>query len=310
MEKLERVYLCECWARDGLQNMEKIISTEDKVSLINDIARAGYARVEATSFSNPKKLPQFADAEKVMQQIIRPAGVSYKTTCINGRAVERAIEAKNNGYGPDEVSFMISVSEAHDKFNTGMTHEEHWRQFDEMVGTALENGLRVIGTLGTVYGCPIDGDVPQKKVIQFARHYYDLGARFISLGDTTGAANPRQVKEMFGELTALFPDATMIAHFHDTRGTGIANSLAAYEVGVRYFDVSLGGVGGQPAGTAKYHLGFSGNTVSEDLVCMFEEMGISTGVDQDAVIELGFKSEKILGTPQKSNVLRCGRVKH
>ena len=309
-EKFDRVYLCECWARDGLQNMEKIITTQDKVLMINDIAKAGYARVEATSFSNPKRLPQFADAEQVLQQIERPPGVSFKVTCVNGRAVARAITAKENGYGPDEVSFMISVSEAHNKINTGMTHKEHWNQFEAMIGPVLDNGMRPIATIGTAFGCPIDGDVPQKKVFEFVRHYTDLGATWISLGDTTGAANPIQVKEMYGELKTLFPHITFIAHFHDTRGTGIANCYAAYEAGVRYFDVSLGGIGGQPTGATKYHLGFSGNTVSEDLVCMFEEAGIHTGISPDTIIRLGLKAEEVLGCTQKSNVIRCGRVKH
>lgn len=309
-KKSERVYLCECWARDGLQNMEKIIPTEQKVSFLNEIAKAGYARVETTSFSNPKRIPQFADAEKVLQLIERVPGVSYKATCINERALKRAIEAKENGYGPDEISTMISISEAHNKANTGMTHQEHWKQIDNMVSEAKRNGFRVICTLGTVYGCPIAGDVPQEEVFKFVQHYVDLGAEWICLGDTTGAGNPWQVKEIFGELISRFPKITFVAHFHDTRGTGIANCLAAYEAGVRYFDVSLGAIGGQPAGTAKYHLGFSGNTSSEDLVCMFEEMGIPTGISQDEVIRLGLKAEEILGAPQKSNVIRCGKVVH
>lgn len=309
-KKLERVYMCECWARDGLQNMEMMIPTSDKVSLINDVAQAGYARIEVTSFSNPKKLPQFADADAVLQQIERVPGVSYKATCINDRALARAIEAKKNGWGPNEVSFMISVSEIHNKFNTGMTHDVHWKQIADMMTDALSNGLRVIATLGTVYGCPIAGDVPQKEVLKFVKRYVDIGAQWICLGDTTGSGNPRQVREMFGELISIYPKVTFVAHFHDTRGTGIADCLAAYETGVRYFDVSLGAIGGQPAGTEKYHTGFSGNTSSEDLICMFEEMGIPTGISQDDVIRLGLKAEKILGSPQKSNVLRCGKVKH
>lgn len=309
-KELDRVYMCECWGRDGLQNMEKIIPTEEKLSLLNDIAKAGYARIETTSLSNPKRLPQFADADRILREIERVPGVSYKATCINDRALGRAIEAKNNGYGPNEVSFMISVSEAHNKVNTGMTHDIHWKQIDAMMVDAVKNDLRVIATLGTVYGCPISGDVPQKNVQEFVKHYVDIGAQWVCLGDTTGSGNPRQVKEMFGELKALYPTITFIAHFHDTRGTGIANCLAAYDSGVRYFDISLGGIGGQPAGATKYHTGFSGNTCSEDIICMFEEMGIYTGISQDEVIRLGLKAEEILGAPQKSNVLRCGKVKH
>lgn len=309
-KKTDRVYLCECWARDGLQNMETVVSTDDKVMMLNRVAKAGYARVETTSFSNPKRLPQFADAEEVLKRITREPGVSYKVTCINDRALARAIEAKNNGYGPNEISTMISVSEAHNKYNTGMTHDVHWKQIDAMVADALKNGLRVIATLGTVFGCPIAGNVPKEEVLQFVKHYIDLGATWIAFGDTTGAANPRQVKEFYDELYSLYPNINYVAHFHDTRGTGIANCLAAYSAGVRYFDVSLGGIGGQPAGGARYHEGFSGNTTSEDLICMFEEMGIPTGISQDEVISLGLKAEEILGAPQKSNVIRCGKVVH
>ncbi len=309
-DRKDRVYMCECWARDGLQNMEKVVATVDKVAMINLFAKAGYARIETTSFSNPKRLPQFADAEKVLQTIDRMPNVSYKATCINERALDRAIEAKRNGYGPDEVSFMISVSEAHNQYNAKLTHQEHWRQISEMMGKAVDAKLRVIATLGTVYGCPLAGDVPQSKVVEFVQRYVDIGAGWICLGDTTGAGNPRQVKEMFGELLARFPQITFIAHFHDTRGTGIANSYAAYETGIRYFDIALGGIGGQPAGSAKYHVGFSGNTCSEDLICMFEEMGIHTGIKPQEVVDLGLESERILGSHQRSNVVRCGIVKH
>jgi len=147
-------------------------------------------------------------------------------------------------------------------------------------------------------------------VLKFVDRYVKLGATIVSLGDTTGAANPFQVKEMFGELIARYPKTNFLAHFHDTRGTGIANCVAAYEAGVRYFDSSLGAIGGQPAGGSKYHLGFSGNVCTEDLVCMFNEMGIDTGISSDDVINLGIKAEKIIGTTCRSNVIRCGKVVH
>ena len=309
--KDNRVYICECWARDGLQNIPKIIPTSEKVEMINRFAKAGYARIETSSFSNPKKLPQFADAEIVFKDIDRVPGVGYKATCINERALDRAIAAKAEGFGPTEVSFMISVSEAHNLFNTKMSHEEHWKSFEQMAQKAHDSDLKIVATLGTVYGCPLDGDVPPQNVWAFVERYLELGVEYICLGDTTGTANPRLVKEMFGELVARHPEVKYIAHFHDTRGTGVANCVAAYESGVRYFDTSLGAIGGQPAGYgAKYHLGFSGNVSTEDVVCMFEEMGIDTGIDQDTVIELGLRAEEILGEQQRSNVLRCGKVKH
>lgn len=309
--KKDRVYLCECWARDGLQNIPKVIPTDEKLEMLNKFAHAGYARLETTSFSNPKRLPQFADAEEILKRVERVPGVCYKATCINERALDRAVEAVKNGYGPTEVSFMISVSQAHDLFNTKMTHAERWVQFDSMAKKAHDNHLKIVATLGTVYGCPMDGDVDPKDVWDFAERYLALGVDYICLGDTTGAGNPRAVREMFGELITRHPEVKFIAHFHDTRGTGLANAVAAYEAGVRYFDCALGGIGGQPAGYgAKYHLGFSGNVCTEDLVCMFEEMGIPTGIDQQTVIDLGLRAEEILGAPQRSNVIRCGKVKH
>ncbi len=309
-DKKDRVYFCECWCRDGLQNVEKIISTDDKVAMINAFSQTGYARIETTSFSNPKRLPQFADALDVLKKIERNPDVSYKVTCINDKALDRAIEAKKEGCGPNEISTMISVSEPHNKYNTGMTHETHWKQISAMIELAHKNDIRVIATLGTVYGCPIVGDVPPENVYGFVKRYVDLGAQFVCLGDTTGAGNPRNVKEMFGELRARYPKTTFVAHFHDTRGTGLANALAAYEAGVRYFDSALGGIGGQPAGGTRYHLGFSGNVCTEDLASMFEEMGIPTGLDLNKMLENGHRAEEVLGEPQRSNVLRCGLVVH
>jgi hydroxymethylglutaryl-CoA lyase len=308
---MERVYICECWARDGLQNIPQTIPTAEKLEMLNKFAQAGYARIETTSFSNPKRVPQFADAEEILQRIERVEGVCYKATCINARALDRTVETAQKGYGPTEVSFMISVSQAHDQFNTKMTHAQRWAEFASMAKICHDNHFKIVATLGTVYGCPLTGNVAPNDVWDFVKRYLDLGVDYICLGDTTGAGNPRAVKEMFGELIARYPDVKYIAHFHDTRGTGVANCVAAYESGVRYFDSALGGIGGQPAGYGeKYHLGFSGNVCTEDLVCMFEEMGISTGIDQDRVIELGLRAEEILGERQRSNVIRCGKVKH
>ncbi len=309
--KKDRVYLCECWARDGLQNIPQVIPTEQKLEMLNWFGRAGYARLEVSSFSNPKRVPQFADAEEMFRRVERVPGVKYKATCINERAIQRAAALVEEGKAPDECSFMISVSQAHDQFNTHMTHAERWEQFGRMAKICHSNNLKIVATLGTVFGCPFDGDVPKEKVWEFAERYLDLGVEYICLGDTTGAGNPCQVKEVFGELIARHPDVKFIAHFHDTRGCGIACAYAAYEVGVRYYDCSLGAIGGQPAGYGeKYHVGFSGNVCTEDLVCMFDEMGIDTGITQDEIIAIGKRAEEILGAPQRSCVLRCGKAVH
>ena len=172
-------------------------------------------------------------------------------------------------------------------------------------------GIRIIGCAGTVYGCPVGGDVPLADVVKIVRFYLEEGAQTIMLGDTTGMANPILVRERIGELLAIFPRAELIAHFHDTRGTGVVNSVTALELGVRYVDSSLGAIGGQPAtGAAKYSAGFTGNTCTEDLVALLEEMGVRTGVDLTRMIDAGRRAEEILDQRLRSNVVRSGPVIH
>jgi hydroxymethylglutaryl-CoA lyase len=172
-------------------------------------------------------------------------------------------------------------------------------------------GVRIIGCAGTVYGCPVKGDITTAEVAKIVRFYLEEGAQTIMLGDTTGVANPKLVRERIGELMAMFPGAEFIAHFHDTRGTGIANSIAMLELGVRFVDCSIGAIGGQPAtGAAKYSAGFTGNTCSEDLVAVLEEMGVRTGIDIEQLIDAGRRAEEILGQRLRSNVIRSGRVIH
>ncbi len=176
---------------------------------------------------------------------------------------------------------------------------------------AHERGVKIIGCAGTVYGCPVAGDVPLEDVVKIVGFYLDEGAQTIMLGDTTGMANPLLVRERVSALRARFPGAEFIAHFHDTRGTGIVNTVAMLELGVRYADTSIGAIGGQPAtGKSKYSAGFTGNTCSEDLVAVLEEMGVSTGVDLEALIEAGHRAEEILDQRLRSNVIRAGRVIH
>ena len=306
-----RICVCECWARDGLQSIPQFIPTEHKLEMLRLFAGLGFTRIEATSFSNPKVVPQFADADEVLAGLERKPGVSYKATCVNERAVDRAIEAVKAGHGPNEVSFTISASETHNLHNSKMSHAEHWDKLERMARKANEAGLRIIATIVTAFGCPWEGDVPRQRVEDFARRFAALGAHYICLGDTTGSANPVQVREMFTALRGECPEVNFIAHFHDTRGTGIANCVAAYESGVRHFDCSIGGIGGQPAlAQRRYQPGNGGNVCTEDLVCMFNEMGVETGIDSAALLECGRRAEKILGTQLRSNVLRCGLVQH
>lgn len=305
------VTACECWARDGLQSMPVLVSTDDKVEMINRCVRAGFRKVEVTSFSNPKLLPQFADAVDVLTRIERRAGVSYVVLMPNTRGFDRFETCVKEGVGAEEIILMISSSERHNQLNFRMSHAEAMAEHAAIMRRAHRLGVRIIGCAGTVYGCPVRGDITTAEVAGVVRFYLDEGAQTIMLGDTTGVANPRLVRDRVGELMAMCRGAEFIAHFHDTRGSGVANSLAMLELGVRYVDCSIGAIGGQPAtGAAKYSAGYTGNTCSEDLLALLEEMGVSTGVDIDALIEAGRRAEDILGQRLRSNVTRSGRVIH
>jgi hydroxymethylglutaryl-CoA lyase len=307
----ESVIACECWARDGLQSMPVLVPTERKIEMIDRITGAGFRKVEVTSFSNPALLPQFADAVEVLKGIRRRPGVSHVVLMPNERGFERLATCQKEGYGAEEIILMISSSERHNLLNFRMSHEEAMAEHARVMRRAHALGIRVIGCAGTVFGCPVGGDVPMADVEKIVGFYLSEGAQTIMLGDTTGMANPRQVRERVGSLQADFPGTEFIAHFHDTRGTGMANTLAMLELGVRYVDSSLGAIGGQPAtGKAKYSAGFTGNTCSEDLLALLEEMGIHTGLDVEAMLEAGRRAEEVLGQRLRSNVIRSGPVIH
>ena len=311
MALTESVTVCECWARDGLQSIPEVIPTDRKVEMLNRIIASGVRKLEVTSFSNPKLLPQFADCVEVLQRIDRKPGVTYVVLMPNARGFDRFETCHKEGFGADEIILMISSSEAHNTVNFRMTHDEGKRAHAAIMKRAHDLGVRVIGCPGTVYGCPIAGDVPIESVVDITRFYVEHGAHTIMLGDTTGAANPVLVRERIGELQTLFPDADFIAHFHDTRGNGIVNSIAALELGLRYVDASLGAIGGQPAtGSSLYQEGFTGNACTEDLVCLLEEMGVDTGIDVHAMIDNGHRAEAIVGRRLRANVIRSGPVNH
>ena len=307
----ESVTVCECWARDGLQSMPVLVPTAQKVEMIDRITAAGFPKVEVTSFSHPKLLPQFADAAEVLRRIARRPGVSHVVLMPNEKGFDRLETCQKEGHGAEEIILMISSSEKHNLLNFRMSHEEAMAEHARIMRRAHRLGVRIIGCAGTVFGCPVGGDVPLADVAKIVRFYLAEGARTIMLGDTTGMANPVQVRERVGALRSLFPEAEFIAHFHDTRGTGIVNSVAMLELGIRYVDSSLGAIGGQPAtGASKYSAGFTGNTCSEDLVAVLEEMGVRTGIDVNRMIEAGQRAEEVLGQRLRSNVVRSGPVIH
>ncbi len=294
------VTLCECFARDGLQHEPQFVATATKRALIERFGALGFPRVEATSYSNPKVVPQFSDASELLKTLERKPGTYYKATCANLRAVERALADLDAGHGANEISLLVSASEAHSKKNLSRSRDEQWQNIAAMVHAA-QGRFRLIGTISVAFGCPFEGRVDPGMVISDFERFRSLGVEHVALGDTIGAATPSAVKSMFGKIKGGVP----IAHFHDTRGTGLVNYVAAYEAGVRHFDASFGGVGGHPA-KVKYGGGFTGNVCTEDLVNLFESMGIATGIDLDGLLATAEFCEQTLGRELYGRVTRSG----
>ncbi len=295
------VVLCECFARDGLQHEPAFVPTATKRALIERFAALGFPRVEATSYSNPKVVPQFADASEVLKSVERKPGVSYKATCANVKAVERALADLEAGHGANEISLLVSATESHTQKNLNRTRAEQWQNIAAMVDAA-KGRFRMVGTVSAAFGCPFEGKVDAGSVLSDLDRFRELGVNHVALGDTTGMATPRAVARMFEKLQKpLVP----IAHFHDTRGTGLVNCVAAYEAGVRHFDSSFGGVGGHPA-KVKYGGGFTGNVCTEDLVNLFESMGIDTGIDVGGLLATAEFCEQTLGRELHGRVTRSG----
>jgi len=309
----KKVTLCECWARDGLQSITKVIPTDEKVEMLNRFIDAGVTKMEVTSFSHPKLLPQFADSVEVLRKIERRDNVTYVVLMPNEKGFDRFETCQKEGYGADEIILMISASTAHNKANFRMDHPEAKKSHAAIMKRAHALGVKVIGCTGTVYGCPIAGDVPMDKIIDITKFYIDEGCHTLMLGDTTGAANPLIVRERIGELVSLFPKTKFIAHFHDTRGNGILNTFTALELGLEYVDSSIGAIGGQPQpskSSKKYQGGFTGNSCSEDLISLLEETGVETGIDLNKTIANGLRAEQIIGQPLRANVIQSGPVSH
>lgn len=308
----DRVIMGECWARDGLQNEARVVSTDEKVEIITGMVEAGFTRIEATSFAHPKYLPQFADAEEVLRRIPRRPGVQYRAICTTMKAVERAVRSREEGYGVDEIVFVISASEAHNRANVNMSRDENKVLLEKMARVALDTGHEVFGWALTSFGCPIGGDVDVRDALDIGLWWQDMGATYIGFGDTTGVANPKQAAEFYDYvLSHGMTRDEVVVHFHDTRGWGVANTLTALQFGLKYVDTSLGAIGGQPkTGAARYDRGYTGNTCTEDLVGMLEDMGVSTGIDLDRLLRLGQRAEEIIGRRLRSNYLMAGPVPH
>ncbi len=303
LSTMSTVTLCECFARDGLQHEPAFIPTETKRALVERFAAIGFPRVEATSYSNPKVVPQFSDASDLLKSLSRSPGVFYKATCANTKAVQRAISDLDAGFGVNEISLLVSATESHTQKNLRRSRPEQWANIEEMVHTA-GGRFRMVGTVSVAFGCPFEGKVDPGSVLNDISHFLDLGVQHVAIGDTTGMATPLTVKSLF-EKAKRTKNLVPIAHFHDSRGTGLVNYVAAYEAGVRHFDSSFGGVGGHPA-KVKYGGGFTGNVCTEDLVGLFESMGIATGIDLDQLLATAELCEQALGRELHGRVTRSG----
>lgn len=300
---MSAVVLCECFARDGLQHEPAFIPTAVKRALIERFAALGFRRIEATSYSNPKVVPQFADASDLLRQLPRREGVFYKATCANPKAVERARADQEAGFGASEISLLVSATESHTQKNLRRSRAEQWANVEQMV-RAADGRFRLVGTVSVAFGCPFEGRVDPGVVAEDAARFAALGVGHVAIGDTTGMATPLSVRDLFDRLSQL-DGLVPIAHFHDSRGTGLVNYVAAWEAGVRHFDSSFGGVGGHPA-KVKYGGGHTGNVCTEDLVGLFESMGIATGIDLGGLLATAEACEQALGRELHGRVTRTG----
>jgi hydroxymethylglutaryl-CoA lyase len=324
----KKVTIGDITVRDGFQHESKYIPMEAKLWLAEQLILAGFKHIEVTNFGNPQGMPQFKDSDKLMKAIHsskKIAGllpnVSLTCVTIREKAIERAIQAKQEGWGPNRILLMVSTSESHHIKNSGLSLDDYWKMAEKWIKLARDAGLKVNGTVSTIWGCPIEGPTDMKKAVEFAKRWFDIGVSDVEHADHDGSASPNRVYDYYSMLLDTFqkPDK-QIVHFHTTRGWGLANVLAALQAGMTNFEATMGGIGGQPAnfvdgvpvsGTGKYYYAdpnITGLVCTEDLVVMLDEMGIDVGVDIDKVLEIGKMVEQIVGRTLRSECVRSGRI--
>src|SRR5919201_1074111 len=296
----DRVLIREVGPRDGFQNEPEVIPTADKVRLVEMLARTGVPRLEVTSFVRPDIIPQLADGPEVLRSASIPDEVSVTVLIPNEKGLENALALRDRF---DEVNLFLSASESHNRANVNRSVEESLSGLERVISRAREEGLRCEGVISVSFGCPYEGEVPTSRVFEIAERLIAAGCEEIAFGDTTGMANPRQVREFFAAAFDRLPDVELTAHFHNTRGQGLANVLAALEEGVDSFEASFGELGGCPVPP-----GSTGNVSSEDVVSMLHEMGVETGIDLAKLIDASRTAREVLGRPLGAHVLRAGPV--
>ena len=295
-----RVRIREVGPRDGFQNEPESIPTGDKIDLVRALGRVGYTRIELASFVRPDVIPQLADGVEVLRGAQLPDGIERTVLIPNSRGLENALKVRELF---DAASVFVSASQTHNKKNINRTIEETMADVRVMGDRVRAEGLKLTAVIATAFGCPYEGKVPLARVLDLAQQFADAGATEIGFGDTTGMANPAQVSEFFGAALERLPGLELTAHFHNTRGQGLTNAYAALQAGCTSFESSFGELGGCPVPA-----GSTGNIATEDLVSMFHEMGVETGLDLEKVIDAARAAQAILGRKLTSHSIVAGPV--
>lgn len=324
----KKVVIGDITVRDGFQHEEKFIPTAAKLWLAEELLLCGFKHIEVSNFGNPSGMPQFQDADELFRKIRKSKRVAHllpqaslTAITIREKAIERAIEARKAGYGSDRILLMVSTSETHQYKNSGLTIDEYFRMAEEWVPKAQAAGLKVNGTVSTIWGCPIEGPTKLEKAVEFTQRWLKIGVNDVEHADHDGSASPDRVYRYFSMLLdkVQHPEKHIV-HLHTTRGFGLANVLAALQAGMTNYESTMGGIGGQPAnfvdgvpvsGTGEYYYKDSlnvGLVSTEDMVVMMDEMGIETNLDVDKVLETGKMVERIVGRKLRSESINQGRI--
>ena len=298
-----RLYINDVAVRDGFQIEKQFVPTATKIELVNQLSRTGLHKIEVTSFVSPRAVPALADAEQVLAGIERVPGVVYVALIPNVRGAQNAAATAKK---PDEVNAVVSASETHNRANINRTHAQSLEELPTMVRVAHAAGIKITVSLSTTFGCPFEGHVPEDVVFSFVERFRGMGFDGISLADTTGMANPRQVRDLVARVLERFPapnDTYYTLHFHNTRGMGLANVVAGIEAGVRSFDGSIAGLGGCP-----FAPGATGNICTEDMVNMLEDMGYDTRVDLAKLLAVARRIPLVVGHDVPGQVMKAGQT--
>ncbi|MEI6823868.1 MAG: pyruvate carboxyltransferase [Bacteroidota bacterium] len=324
----KKVVIGDITVRDGFQHEEIYIPVEAKLWLAEQLILCGFKHIEVTNLGNPAGMPQFKDADVLMKALRSSKRIAHlidkvSLTCVTIRekAIERAIRNKQEGFGPDRILLMVSTSESHHVKNSGLSLKDYWKMAEEYIKKANDAGINVNGTVSTIWGCPIEGPTEMRKALEFSKRWFDIGVKDVEHADHDGSASPNRVYDYFSMIMDEFQNPHKhIVHLHTTRGWGLANALAALQAGMTNYEATMGGIGGQPAnfvsgvpvaGTGDYYYADSsltGLNSTEDLVVMFDEMGIETNLDIEKVLETGRMVERIVGRRLRSETIKTGRI--